>query len=131
MVLICALIGSGEYSGGGAFLRDFCGLNLEHMQMHSVFVSVHSECTQNGLIYYDTSVSRKRLLTQFWILTAKIGFRLQQFADSSNFQELSASFKGEKRKTPFNRTVSGSLCKHADNKNLIFTFSCKLPVIDG
>lgn len=68
--------------------------------MHSVFVSVHKECTQNNLIYYDTLVSRKRLLTQFGILTAKIGFKLLQFADSSWKFELSASFTGEKQKPP-------------------------------
>lgn len=63
MVLICALIGSGEYSGEAAS-QDLCvqyssllQLNTERVQTQCDWFSVHNGCRQKGSIYCDSVVS--------------------------------------------------------------------------
>lgn len=63
MVLICALIGSGEYSGEAAS-QDLCmqyssllQLNTERVQTQCDWFSVHNGCRQKGSIYCDCVVS--------------------------------------------------------------------------
>uniref|UniRef100_A0A8C3E9A7 Rap1 GTPase-GDP dissociation stimulator 1 n=1 Tax=Corvus moneduloides TaxID=1196302 RepID=A0A8C3E9A7_CORMO len=63
MVLICALIGSGEYSGEAAS-QDLCmqyssllQLNTEHVQTQCDWFSVNNGCRQKGSVHYDSIVS--------------------------------------------------------------------------
>lgn len=60
MVLICALIGSGEYSGEAAS-QDLCmqyssflQLNTEHVQTHCDWFSVHNGHRHKGSVCYDS-----------------------------------------------------------------------------
>lgn len=123
----------------GCFPKRFMYLNLvlsfsqsiEHVQMHSetgalFTMNVHRRVQFTMTLYLQRLfiVSRRRLLTQFWILTAEIGLWLLQDAASSNFNWQ------ERNERHFKLySIRLSLQKYTDNKNFIFTFTCKFPVI--